>query len=138
MKIIKVFTVLFCCYTLCVSCICMDNHLVIFYYDPQNEMLYLSNQDSGGHIRRLEMRMNGDTLLFEAPKRLYIFRSNWFEDALYSNWKIKMKEEWNVKFVQCGDKKMRLSDIKPPSKRIVSSYYPCIEISPDKFPYITK
>jgi hypothetical protein len=55
----------------------------------------------------------------------------------YAYWKIKLKP--NVKFVKLRDKVTPLSKMKKyPEKDLLDTYYPAIEIYPQKFPYVCK
>ena len=119
----------------CASCIYMDNHNICLFYDAENTILYLSNSDSFGRIRKLKLDMKQDTLFIEAPKIFdYIhWKKGCFKDALYSKWKIKIDPS-KVRYIKYGKVKVKLFDVKS-SNTLIHPYYPCISIYPKKYPY---
>jgi hypothetical protein len=115
----------------------LKNEMIGLFYNEIDHTLLIGNGESGCYIRKVEMDLYRDTLFVNVYKQLIIGKPTSIINSASTKWKIKL--EPNVGFVRLGNVLTPLSEMnKYPDEDLIYTYYPAIEVFPQKFPYVAE
>jgi hypothetical protein len=106
-------------------------------YNKHDHTLLVVNFESSAHFSKIELDMDGDTLVVNVQKRFVFMVRPSVVNSAVTNWKIHLKP--NTGYVRFRNTLTPLPELKAyPTGVVVFPPVPVIEVFPHKYPYVCR